>query len=105
MHTLIMGQSRVDHQDGDGLNNQRSNLRPATARQNAYNRRSHALSGLKGVSWVAASRKRGARITANGERHYLGLYDDKREAALAYDVSARLLHGEFARLNFPEMTA
>src|SRR5438105_2181935 len=38
MHNLIAG-PKPDHIDGDGLNNQRSNLRPATALQNKMNTR------------------------------------------------------------------
>src|SRR5580704_8392166 len=34
MHCLIMGQRGIDHIDHDTLNNQRSNLRPASHRQN-----------------------------------------------------------------------
>lgn len=39
MHRLVMGEPKaeVDHVDGDGLNNRRSNLRTATRQQNAVN--------------------------------------------------------------------
>src|SRR5438477_116800 len=42
-HGLLERYSKllVDHKDGDGLNNQKSNIRPATKYQNAINRRTH----------------------------------------------------------------
>lgn len=41
MHRVIMNPSNemeVDHRDGDGLNNQKANLRICTSSQNMYNR-------------------------------------------------------------------
>lgn len=47
-------------------------------------------------------RKWQASIFADGKVRWLGLYEDERDAALAYDCAARELHGHRARLNFPE---
>jgi hypothetical protein len=59
MHRLIMGapdRLTVDHIDGDGLNNTRSNLRLATDSQNGGNMRVvKSSSGFKGVSWNGTS--------------------------------------------------
>lgn len=41
----------IDHKDGNPLNNQRDNLRPATHSQNMANSKSNNTSGYKGVSW------------------------------------------------------
>lgn len=103
MHRLLTGWPRIDHIDHNGLNNQRSNLRPATYTQNAQNQRSHvdSTSKYKGVCWLRKKGKWLAYINYNGQRHYLGLHLSEEDAARAYDVAARREFGEFALLNLP----
>lgn len=106
MHNLIMGGTRIDHVNGNGLDNQRHNLREATNGQNMHNRRPNVgtSSQYKGVrlskhgTWVA-------RIRINGERFHLGCFADEVDAALAYDAAAREMFGRFARPNFPDVAA
>ena len=43
-----------------------------------------------------------AKIGCNGEQIVIGTYNNRTEAARAYDQKAKELFGEFARLNFPE---
>jgi hypothetical protein len=97
---------RIDHHDGDGLNNQRLNLRPATHAQNMANRakRSDASSQFKGVWWTACHQKWRAVIRANGVRHQIGYFREEVNAATAYNLVAHELHGEFARFNLPITT-
>lgn len=96
----------VDHIDGDTLNNTRANLRMATVSQNAMNMRpkEHTQSRYKGVIWHRDRKQRPweARITCEGKTHLLGRFITPEEAALVYDAKARVLHGPFARLNFPD---
>ncbi len=42
------------------------------------------------------------KIKHEGKEHFLGLFDDEIEAALAWDAKAKELRGEFAYLNFPD---
>ncbi len=102
MHRLICGvknTTEVDHRDGNGLNNQRVNLRPATRRQQLHNtkRRGSSSSPYKGVhndmgKWVA-------RITVNDNMVHLGSYDRAEDAAYAYNKAALEYFGEFANIN------
>jgi hypothetical protein len=93
----------VDHQDGDGLNNTRRNLRLATRGQNQHN--SGPRTGrFKGVSWSKVMGRWHAQITKDRQYHDLGYYEAEEDAARAYDDAARRLHSDFARLNFPDET-
>jgi hypothetical protein len=104
MHRFLMGLKgpKVDHKDGDGLNNCRNNLRHATKAQNASNRpkRGKFSSRYKGVSWNRRDRKWTPCICANGKTIHLGSFNIEGEAAMVYDKAARHYFGEFARTNF-----
>lgn len=95
----------IDHIDGNGLNNQRHNLRITDAHTNAYNRGLPRTSstGRKGVS--LSNRKKNpyrASIKADGMVRYLGTFRTLDEAADAYSAAARELHGEFAHKSTKE---
>jgi hypothetical protein len=105
MHQLITGWPLTDHEDHDGLNNQRYNLRDATKRQNNQNSRSRlgSSSQYKGVYWNKKQQGWVAAIGHHGKTKWLGTFDAEKDAALAYDVAARELFGEFAVLNLPRL--
>lgn len=98
----LRGGEVTDHIDGNGLNNCRDNLRPASYMQNAHNRREYSnnSSGYKGVSWRKKEQKWGAKICIKGKQKHLGLFDTPEEAHAAYCEAAEKYHGEFA--NFGE---
>jgi hypothetical protein len=102
MHTLITGWPRTDHINHNGLDNCRSNLRPATNAQNGYNRRPSlsAKSPYRGVGWNREARKWQAAIWLHGTCRYLGLFSSPESAARAYDAAARQNWGDYAYLNF-----
>jgi HNH endonuclease len=106
MHRLIMNAPdgvEVDHRDLNKLNNQKANLRFCTTTQNNQNGkiRKNNTSGYKGVMLEKSTGHWRPGIYANGKCYYCGQFIDKHHAALAYDLWATDLHGEFANTNFP----
>ena len=102
MHRAIMkppNELVIDHIDGDGLNNQRLNLRACTRRQNVCSQHvCHARSGARGVSYLPQriARQWMARITVNDKSRYLGYFATKAEAVAAREAAAVEAFGEFA---------
>lgn len=103
LHRLIMDAApgeQIDHQNHDGLDNRRRNLRRATPSQNAANNRATAnRAGYKGVGWHKQKGKWRAYITVDRRTRHLGLFEDPWEAAQAYNEAAIEAWGEFAHLN------
>jgi hypothetical protein len=62
--------------------------------------KSRNTSGYKGVSLDKKVNKWQAKITSYGRHKWLGYFTTPEAAALAYDQAAKLLNGEFAKLNF-----
>lgn len=97
LHRLILsGAAEIDHQNRNGMDNRRSNLRSCTREQNSANtrKRRNSQSPYKGV-W-RMYRKWSAIIGSGSNRTYLGLYESPEAARDAYMREARLRYGEFA---------
>jgi len=106
MHRMILGLGPdddrvVEHLDGNDLNNQKSNLRIVTRSQNQAGKRlsQNSQSGYKGVSPHNVSGTWQANICRDGKQVALGFFVNKEEAALAYSLASKLLHGKFGRSN------
>ena len=101
LHRILLGDDprQVDHIDGDGLNNRRSNLRWATHAENQRNSRRAVTntSGFKGVHWHARDRRWLAQIMLDGRRLHLGYFDCRHAAHRAYCEANARLHGQFGR--------
>jgi hypothetical protein len=104
LHSIIMETKFIDHINGNPLDNRKSNLRNAnyfTNNRNSAKRKDYKYSKYKGVGknyrnqWIA-------RIQFNNKRILIGTFKTALEAAKAYDIKAKELHKEFARLNFYE---
>ena len=105
MHELILASSPgliIDHIDGNGLNNQKLNLRLITSIQSQGNIgiKSNNTSGYKGVTFSKSSRKWIAQINmGGGQIKRLGSFSNIKEAAIVYNEAAILRFGECAYLN------
>lgn len=90
----------VDHINGDGLDNRRSNLRIATPSQNRVNapRQSNNTSGYKGVSWNPVAKKWTASIGFERRNKNLGYFDTPEQAYAVYCEASAKIHGAFSRV-------
>jgi len=106
MHQLLCPQwKRIDHADGDGLNNQRLNLRAATTSLNRCNagKAKGKTSQYLRVCWNKQEGCWRSEIRVNGKLILIGYFDNEREAAVASDQAAIKFFGGYARLNFPRL--
>ncbi len=117
MHQLLVpSATNVDHIDHDKMNNQKSNLRPATWQENGWNKgknKTHrgkpSTSKYKGVVYRPLQGKdRWAVLIKHVERGQpketgkmlrVGYFFDEDEAARAYNKKILELRGEWAWLN------
>jgi hypothetical protein len=93
------GQS-VDHENGNGLDNRKDNLRLRSQAENCRNKNIHynSKTGFKGV--LRRRQAFTASIRFGGRLINLGSFDNAQDAAKAYDQAAIRYYGQFARTNF-----
>ena len=103
MHRSLMGASKfsekIDHINGDSLDNQRANMRVCTNSENMMNRgiTRRNKSGAKGIQFKCG--KWTCVIGFSGKAIYLGRFENLDDAKKAYDLAAEKYHGIFARKN------
>lgn len=92
----------VDHINRNTLDNRKINLRIVTQRQNVVNtsKRLFTTSIYKGVYWNKQAKKWRSQIQKNKNTALIGYFDNERHAAMAYDIWAKELFGQYASLNF-----
>ncbi len=88
----------IDHIDGNTLNNDIANLRPATLTQNMCNRRigKNNTSGAKNVSRTASGKWQ-VRVRINEKTCFYALIEDFELAMLVASEARAKYHGNFAR--------
>lgn len=89
-HTFIMERlvdniNIIDHINGNGLDNRKSNLRARTQSENNMNKRvqRNNTTGFAGISWHKKQRMWNTHISVRGERIFLGSYYYMRNALRA----------------------
>jgi hypothetical protein len=99
IHRMILGcKGEIDHVNGNGLDNRKSNLRSCLHSENMKNRKlnKNNKSGYKGVFWNKKTLKWQACIMCDGKRIHLGCFNDLLSAAKAYRYAEIDLYGRFA---------
>ena len=89
---------QLDHINRDTLDNRIENLRPATASQNASNRKlfSNSTSKVKGVSWHKYTKKWFVYLDIDKQRKNIGYFDDFEFAELVAIAAREKYHGSYA---------
>lgn len=102
MHRIILrpheGQ-QVDHQNNDGFDNRRANLRVCSHGENMQNRGAWGGAAYRGVDFHKKSGLFRARVHSRKKTIHVGFFPTAEDAARAYDAAASLHHGKFARTN------
>jgi hypothetical protein len=99
----LVEKEEVDHEDHNGLNNRRNNLRSSPGLGNKQNRRKPRTGTTSNYKSVCLSKgKFAASIEVQSKNTHLGYFESEVEAAQAYDAAARKHFGKFAAVNFPQ---
>lgn len=106
LHRFLMNMpngKEIDHINGNRLDNRICNLRICSHSENQRNKGKligQYTSNYKGICWRKFQKQWRATIRFKNRKHLIGYFKNEIDAAIAYDLWARELHGKFARLNF-----
>ncbi len=89
---------QIDHRDGVRDNNSWGNLRESDQTHNNANSRTYNPTGMKGIWFRKTTKLWYAQIEKYGERRRFGGFLTPQEAHAAYCAAARILFGDFARI-------
>jgi hypothetical protein len=104
VHSLIFNApegKEPDHKNRNGLDNRKSNLRAATRSEQTANSGPKMDRQYKGVEKLPNGRFR-SRLRHGDTTKNLGCHVSAEDAAIAHDLGALRVFGEFAYLNFPD---
>jgi len=98
MHRHILKPSKkmkVDHVDGNGLDNRKQNIRICTHAQNMANRRKFCKSSSKFKGVYRHKNKWAACIGINNKTKHIGVFSTEEEAHSEYMKKAKQVFGDF----------
>lgn len=104
LHRLIVNAPKgfvVDHKDGNGLNNCKTNLKICTVSENGLNW-FYSRNSYRGVYFHKDSGKWVSELRHNNVRYCIGSFKNEKDAAIAYNNKSIELRGENAKLNIIE---
>jgi len=99
VHSLLLPSAEsVDHINHNGLDNRRSNIRPATKSQNMRNQLpgKRNKSGTVGVFWCSNHNRWKAQIRVDNKQIHLGSFVNKEDAIKARKEGEKKHFGEYA---------
>lgn len=98
-YLLNFPENKVDHIDGNPLNNLISNLRTCTTGENNRNQKTRegTKTGIRGVNQSKRNGKWRVRISVNSRRIYLGTFDNLEAAKATYESAAEFYYKDFKR--------
>jgi hypothetical protein len=104
MHEMVLGKIKgtiIHHDDHNGLNNQKYNLKRTTHANNmAHSKKpKNNTSGYKGVSWDKANKKWVVQVAMSGGNGFHKRFSKLEDAVAAYDTEAVRRWGDFALTN------
>ena len=97
MHRVILNVPngvQIDHIDGNGLNNQKNNLRVVTNRQNHMNRKWQRASKYPGITWERRRKHWVAQAQIDGKHVHIGSFPSEEEAYAAYLATVNPIENE-----------
>lgn len=109
LHHIIIGRPGIgfhtNHENGDGLDNRKVNLRHITHAKNLKNSKmnSRNSSGFRGVSFDRSRKKWIVVTSLRGKIRTIGRFNSKHAAALAFDKFTAQNFGTQISLNFPDL--
>ena len=107
LHEVIIGEKappgyQIDHENWDGLDNRRENLKIVTCGANGHNRTKLEGTSSEYYGVCLTDGRWLAQITFERKHYNLGRYDTQEEAAKVHDIYSVHFYKEAARLNIKD---
>lgn len=105
LNRTLKPEEKIDHIDGNPLNNSRSNLRVCTQQQNLLNRRVSKKRSLpKGITWDKTRSKWVVQIACKPNKKIMKRFKSFDDALIFCLHERQKMHGQFSNHGFPQPT-